>query len=366
MLAIGVIMFCFTFIDTVPSWYNEKRKDLAAGSTLTWSVILSNGIYFFIGIFGALAFPKIASGNILEIMADQGHSSTLTQISVYMFSLSTIGLGIPIFCIIMRYNLYVGNVMSSFGAKFWGAIFPWLVSFFLYQGTGFIRFVNWTSLIFTNFTNFILPSYLFILALDYEAEELQRDSELMARNNSDDIPKKSRSNSKGGKYGNNDNGLDGSNTTTASNNDNNGDDDDFSMIQSLLSKQRSNGNTTTDNDTDRPPSPQTPSGTQSSSYSSSFNNVPSHSTDPSQAAIYDYTNNGPGSTYSPDPSKKGINIPYAIRRPVPMNPDPLYFHQRYPKLLPWIVVYVMTLVSVLSLGIDLYYLIVHGIDLTDI
>ncbi len=164
MVSIGIVMFCFTFTDTVPSWYNEKKPSVPTAKTLSYATGISTAIYIFMGLLGALAYPAIQTGNVLELLADK-RSSLLVQLSTYLFSLSTIGLGIPIFCIIMRYNLYVGRVTSAGWARFWGALFPWLVSFILYQGTGYVRFVNWSSLLVTSLTNFVLPAYIYLIAV---------------------------------------------------------------------------------------------------------------------------------------------------------------------------------------------------------
>jgi hypothetical protein len=58
------------------------------------------------------------------------------------------------------YNLYVGHLFSARWSAFWGVVFPWLVSFLLYQGDGFDRFVTWASLGLNGFINFLVPFVL--------------------------------------------------------------------------------------------------------------------------------------------------------------------------------------------------------------
>jgi hypothetical protein len=158
---IGIIMFSFTFVDTVPSWFNEKSKSVDGSACVWYSLSLSVLIYLFLGIFGAWAFPHIATGNMLELMVDARESIWL-QICVYLFSFTTIGIGIPVYTIITRYNLFVSNICSSFNSKLVAIVFPWCISFALYQGDGFVRFVNWSSLVFSNVINFILPAMVYI------------------------------------------------------------------------------------------------------------------------------------------------------------------------------------------------------------
>ncbi len=449
MMSVGVIMFCFTFIDTVPSWYNEKKPSVGPITTLTTSVIASTAIYVFIGVFGALAFPHIMSGNVLELMADQGSSSTMTQISVYMFSLSTIGLGIPIFCIIMRYNLYVGNVVGAWGSKFWGAIFPWLVSFFLYQGTGFVRFVSWTSLLFTNFTNFILPSYIYILSLD-EEEARKVEEELSATSistpstpkaydvdsvdslESGDIDVLDMDTNAADKSSLNGSAMHFMSSNSSSSNNNNNSTNNFkhSSRSALASSSNiaSDSDSDSDHDRDRTMSlgvlssllgpNEKPSALSTLSSSSSSSSTSSSSTKNNMSSTKGHRGGvigtpqaqastakpqetsiissiftmlfGDSSTFlsangkaikprapSASPSSSSSSSFSSLQGgggddasqragDEPMIPLPMWIHSRYPRLVPWTVIYVMSLLSVVSIGIDVYFLIVYGIDLTDV
>ena len=109
------------------------------------STAISTGLYIFYGIFGAMAYPHLASGNILGVMAHDDAAATpvAIKICIYVFSISVIGFGIPLFSVVMRYNLYLGRMCSHKWALFWASIFPWIVSFTLYQGSAFFQFVNW-------------------------------------------------------------------------------------------------------------------------------------------------------------------------------------------------------------------------------
>ena len=71
--------------------------------------------------------------------------------------------------IVVRYNLFVGAVCGKWGAIFWGrrqanvkwletnvanglgAIFPYLICWFFYQGEGFQIFVTWSSLLINGY-----------------------------------------------------------------------------------------------------------------------------------------------------------------------------------------------------------------------
>jgi len=102
--------------------------------------------------------------DVLSVMASRQGASLFMKVSVYIFSFGVIGLGIPLFSVVVRYNLFVGKVFSSRWSSFFGVVFPWLVSFLLYQGDGFDLFVTWASLLINGAINFILPVVLYITA----------------------------------------------------------------------------------------------------------------------------------------------------------------------------------------------------------
>ena len=63
----------------------------------------------------------------------------------------------PIFCIYARYNLIVGRVCSASAGQFWGAIFPWLISWVFYQGQSIRELLTWSGLVLNGFVDFLCP-----------------------------------------------------------------------------------------------------------------------------------------------------------------------------------------------------------------
>ncbi|KNC54154.1 uncharacterized protein AMSG_09933 [Thecamonas trahens ATCC 50062] len=167
---IGTILFNYTFVVTVPSWVNEKLDSVSINKTIWNSGIFTTVGYFVMGYVGALAYPDVA-GNVLTTFASSG--SLVTELTAYIFSLAVIGLGIPLFSIVIRYNLYVSKVCGAKMASFLGVILPWLISWPLYSGNGFELFVAWSSLIVNSFINFGLPMLLYRTARLRYAEHKQ-------------------------------------------------------------------------------------------------------------------------------------------------------------------------------------------------
>eukprot|EP00294_Goniomonas_avonlea_P008686 CAMPEP_0114552744 /NCGR_PEP_ID=MMETSP0114-20121206/7284_1 /TAXON_ID=31324 /ORGANISM="Goniomonas sp, Strain m" /LENGTH=411 /DNA_ID=CAMNT_0001737633 /DNA_START=40 /DNA_END=1272 /DNA_ORIENTATION=+ len=121
---LGVIIFNFSYVVTIPSWVNEKKDGVSVCKPLWQSTISSTFGYLLIGLLGAWAYPH-ATANFLQSLSQES-AGTLTRICSYLFSIGIIGLGIPVFCIMTRYNLIVGKVCRPLLAGFWGVAFPWM------------------------------------------------------------------------------------------------------------------------------------------------------------------------------------------------------------------------------------------------
>jgi len=53
---IGTVLFNFAFTSTLPSWANEKRKDVSVGHTFALTMIYVVVIYSIVGIIGGMAY----------------------------------------------------------------------------------------------------------------------------------------------------------------------------------------------------------------------------------------------------------------------------------------------------------------------
>lgn len=106
------------------------------------------------------------SDNILNVMSAraEGAMGVVTRISIYAFNLSTIIPGIPVFSILVRYNLITGKICGPKLAFVLGVLAPWMVSMFFYHGRGLSSVVNWTAILVQGFVNFVFPVLLFYFA----------------------------------------------------------------------------------------------------------------------------------------------------------------------------------------------------------
>ncbi len=188
---VGTVLFNFGFVCTVPSWINEKRRDVGINSTVWISTIACNFIFFIIGIPGCIAFSDYLQGpttntchqqavidssyncanSLLDIFTggnpnipnfmQEPAGNFIVQLSVYLFPIVAILSSIPVFSIVIKYNC-LENGLSPVLSNFWGIIFPWVVALPLMQMPNAFNIVlQFSSNIFVAFTDFILPCCLY-------------------------------------------------------------------------------------------------------------------------------------------------------------------------------------------------------------
>ena len=190
---LGTILFNFGFVTTIPSWVNEKKPSVSVNKTVWLSSFLCILIFFAIGIPGAMGFKYFLAGpasntcaaalddpvngvchqNLMGILTDAATapaafynhpaSKNLLAFSVYLFPIVAILSSIPVFSIVIKYNCIENGFSKTFGTV-WGVLFPWIVAApLLYQPTGLNSLINFSSLFFVSFTDFVVPWCLYII-----------------------------------------------------------------------------------------------------------------------------------------------------------------------------------------------------------
>lgn len=188
---LGNILFNFGYVTTVPSWVNEKRPNVSVNKTLWVSTTACIFVFFAIGLVGALAYGDVLQGLVTNTCARQqidpsfncpndlmqaltqrqtepsswagnGFSNALLETSVYGFPLAAVVSSIPIFSIVIKYNLMENGFSGSSSFAF-AVLFPWIIGFpLLYMPNMLAQVVNFSSLIFVTFTDFIVPLLLYV------------------------------------------------------------------------------------------------------------------------------------------------------------------------------------------------------------
>ena len=65
--------------------------------------------------------------------------------------------GIPIFSIVIRYNILENGLCGIFWANIWAVVFPWVVALIFYAGSSMNNLMNYVSLISTIPLNLTVP-----------------------------------------------------------------------------------------------------------------------------------------------------------------------------------------------------------------
>lgn len=163
---LGNIMLNYAFITTIPSWVNEKRRSSAVKGVIWPAVSISTLCYFLVGILGALSFPNMGDSDLLTTISNDPEASILDKISVYLFPLVAVASSIPIFGIIIRYNLVENKVLSLRWANFVSILLPWILVVPLTAGNSIFTLVSqYTSLAFQLPINLCVPFVIYALAM---------------------------------------------------------------------------------------------------------------------------------------------------------------------------------------------------------
>lgn len=125
--------------------------------------------------------------NILTIIGNGGHGAIIARITAFIFPIATIITSIPVYTIVVRYNLVRGGIcgprksenkhddysallatqptpLPLIGmANVLAAVVPWAIAIPFQTGPWFNHIVNWSSLLFAAVINFSLPFALYLI-----------------------------------------------------------------------------------------------------------------------------------------------------------------------------------------------------------
>eukprot|EP00850_Spirogloea_muscicola_P007615 SM000039S14445 [mRNA] locus=s39:101468:105072:- [translate_table: standard] len=186
-LVIGVCVFSYSYVSTIPSWANEKRPGVNVNTAVWAPATAGVTLNVLLGILpvrllGAWAYnlldkeghPISGTENILNVLTKRvGPGTTcttakiprLTEASVYMWGIFGYVPGIPVLSIMVRYNLHNGGLLGHKGAFLAAVVAPWVITAFCYQAQILVQFCNWVAILFQGTINLIVPALLYRAAL---------------------------------------------------------------------------------------------------------------------------------------------------------------------------------------------------------
>lgn len=154
---------------------------MAIGTSVWAATGFTTFFMVLVGVLGAMAYTVPPSSDLLNVINESPQANIVTRIAVYAFPFVAVTTSIPIFCIIVRYNLLENGVCGKRAAFFWSVLFPWLIVIPFYTGSGLLTLINWTSLVFSyahlssgrsshysGAINFVIPFLIYVKARQYK------------------------------------------------------------------------------------------------------------------------------------------------------------------------------------------------------
>ncbi|CAG8543614.1 3488_t:CDS:2, partial [Cetraspora pellucida] len=141
---VGTVLYNYAFITTIPSWVNDTDQSVSIRKSVLYSIIISTISYILLGVLGGMAYTMSAASNIIAVINKSNERTVISLVTTYLFPIAALITSVPVYTIIVRLNLMNHN---NFSKRFW-----------------LNSFMNWTSLIFSTISNFILPFWLYYLS----------------------------------------------------------------------------------------------------------------------------------------------------------------------------------------------------------
>ncbi|KAK5577202.1 hypothetical protein RB653_002142 [Dictyostelium firmibasis] len=190
---IGNCMFNYAFITTIPSWVNESKPTVNLKKSVWISTGFSTILFIIVGIFGALSFSSMSSNStILSLINLSNKANIFSKLSVYLFPFIVLASTIPVFSIIVRYNLTQNKFLPTWIANIISIVLPWLIVIPFQTGDWLNIISNYSSLFFGSVANFIIPFILYIKSLQfkkklnyYNQQILEQHQQIIQQTNQD-------------------------------------------------------------------------------------------------------------------------------------------------------------------------------------
>ena len=160
---LGVIMFNFALVLAIPAWVHEKKSNVSTVKAVVYSTTIATTLYIGVGLLAALSISHV-NVNLLTPMVSGAYGYGV-QIAASIFAFFIIGLDIPLFCVLTRYNLTHSGLCTERTANILVVYIPWGLAWLFYQGDAVGDLLSWSGTLLTSALAFILPLYVAIRAL---------------------------------------------------------------------------------------------------------------------------------------------------------------------------------------------------------
>ena len=100
-------------ITTVPSFVNELSRHVSIHKTIAYPIVICVILYLVVGLMGAASFQIASSSDILATLSASTQNKVLITIVNILFPISVLVTSVPVFAIVIRYNLVRGDFCSN-------------------------------------------------------------------------------------------------------------------------------------------------------------------------------------------------------------------------------------------------------------
>jgi len=162
-VVIPTVAFNWAFITTMPSWLNEKGPKVSVARSMWSGIAIGFAMFVALGVLGGMAIDFSAGDDLLAALNDPGTPNIMpvSKIMTYIFAPCSLLTGIPVFSIIIRYNLLENRIMSKLWANLFAVVLPWVVALLFFPGNALAPLIQWSSALLFVALNFILPLLIF-------------------------------------------------------------------------------------------------------------------------------------------------------------------------------------------------------------
>ena len=164
--ALSTIAFNYGLILTIPSWLAEKGPAVRVNRSIWLALCVGTVQFFALGLLGAWALDFDNGNDVLAVLTDPAtpHILLASKIGAFVLPLAALLTGIPIFAIIIRYNLLQIGV-PLMPANFIAVGLPWGLSLIFFAGNQLADLITWSSALIAVVLNFVLPVTLYVIVM---------------------------------------------------------------------------------------------------------------------------------------------------------------------------------------------------------
>lgn len=159
------VVYNYGFVATVPSWLNEKKPSVSVVNTMLSSVVFSTLIYIVLGVTGGMGvlFPSGSTETLLALLDNGGDQYWLiSRIATFLFPICCLMTSIPVFAVIIRYNLVNTGIFPLWLANIIAVVVPWVISLIFYPANTLNALMNWSSALLFVALNMVIPLGVYI------------------------------------------------------------------------------------------------------------------------------------------------------------------------------------------------------------